>query len=137
MENYAYNKSFPFESRNGCASAAEEAERLENLILRRQEKRKRRAQLIIPGAPAIFEKSVAAWERVAQEYGGRISAKIDYTYYAATIEIWCSIAGFDSGKFMDVLHDITEAALSIYFTPLASGKPHIEMLLPYFIPALE
>lgn len=137
MENYEYNKTFPFEDKKDDDLDSEELEKIENFLLEYQKELKKRPQFILPAAPAIFEKTVAAWERVAKEFSGRIRAKIDYSHFTATIEVWCCYVEFEFGEFMDILNDISHAALSIHFTPLTSGELHIKILMPYFIPSLE
>lgn len=137
MENFEYSKSFPFADENDDASAADEFERIKAFLRNRQEEARHIPRFIIPGAPAIFEEMTAAWELVAKESGGRLGAKIDYTSYDATIEVWCDEVEFYSDIFMGILRGTTKASLSISFEPLASGELHIEIRMPYFTQALE
>ena len=88
-------------------------------------------RFLLPHAPAFFEKTVAACERIAKEFSGRLKAKIDYSFFT-TIEVWCCYVEFQREEFMSILREISNHAISVRFTPLTSGDLHIEIVMPYF-----
>ena len=67
-----------------------------------------------------------------KEFSGRLKAKIDYSFFTATIEIWCCYVEFQRGEFMSILREISNHAISVRFTLLTSGDLHIEIVMPYF-----
>lgn len=132
MENYEYSRVFPFEDGEADAFDPDEAENIKEFLRRYDRKLKDGPRFLLPFAPAIFEKTVAACERIAKEFFGKIIAKIDYSVFTATIELWCSYVEFERGEFMNILHEISDHAISVRFTPLTSGDLHIEIQMPYF-----
>ena len=133
MENYEYSKVFPYEDDEADVPDPGEAETIENLLNLYESKRNDRPHFLLPYAPAIFEKTVVACEQVAKEFSGKLKAKIDYSRFTATIELWCCYVEFERGEFLSVLHEISHYAISVRFTPLASGDLHVEILMPYFV----
>ena len=116
MENYEYNKAYPFDSED-MDIAPDEVEDIRKILHHHGQE----------PAPAS--------EQIAEEFSGRIKAKIDYENYTASIEIWCCYVEFAHGKFMSILHEISQYAMLIRFEPLTSGDLHIEILMPYFVSA--
>ena len=116
MENYEYNKAYPFDSED-MDIAPDEVE-----------------QYFYERCASHLD-HVADCEQIAEEFSGRIKAKIDYENYTASIEIWCCYVEFAHGKFMSILHEISQYAMLIRFEPLTSGDLHIEILMPYFVSA--
>ena len=112
-------------------------ETIENLLNLYESRLKDRPHFLLPYAPTIFEKTVVACERVAKEFSGKLKAKIDYSHFTATIELWCCYVEFVCGEFMSILHEISRHAISVRFTPLTSGDLHIEILIPYFASAQD
>lgn len=134
MENFEYYRSFPSDSEEAGELAPGEAETMKGLLGIYERELRDKPRVILPFAPAMFEKTVAACERIAKEFSGSIRATIDYSYFAATIELWCCYAEFMRGEFMNILHEISRHALSVRFTPLTSGDLHVEIRMPYFAP---
>ena len=137
MENYEYSKVFPFEDGETDALDPDGAETMGNSLNIFEWELKDRTYFLLPFAPAFFQKTVADCERIAKEFFGRIKAKIDYTLFTATIELWCFYVEFERGEFMNILHDISNYAVSVRFTPLTSGELHIEIQMPYFATAQD
>lgn len=135
MENFEYYRVFPSESEEADDLSLSEAETFENLIIIYENEILKKPRLLLPFAPVLFEKTVLACEQIAKEFSGKIRAKIDYTFFSATIELWCCYVEFVRGEFMSILHEISRHALSVRFTPLTSGELHIEILMPYFVSA--
>ena len=131
MENFEYSKAFPSENEDDDFSP-DELDELANLVDLYENLRKDRPRFILPYAHTIFEKTVTACEQVAREFSGKITAKIDYSHFTATIELWCCYVEFDRGEFLSILQEISRYALSVRFTPLASGDLHVEIMMPYF-----
>ena len=136
MENYEYNKVYPFDSKHFDIDP-DEAEDIKKILLNHEQDLKNNPRFLLPFAPALFEKAVADCEQIAEEFSGRIKAKIDYENYTASIEIWCCYVEFAHGKFMSILHEISQYAMLIRFEPLTSGDLHIEILMPYFASASD
>ena len=134
MENYEYNKVYPFDSKYFDIDP-DEAEDIKKILLNHEQDLKNNPRFLLPFAPALFEKAVADCEQIAKEFSGRIKAKIDYATYNASIEVWCCYVEFVDGEFMSILHEISQYAISIRFEPLTSGDLHIEILMPYFVSA--
>ena len=132
MENFEYSRTFPSENEDDDFSP-DELEELANLVDIYEKSLMDKPRFILPQAPEIFEKTVEACEEVAREFSGRIKAKIDYSFYTATIELWCCYVEFEYGEFLSVLQEISHHALSVRFTPLESGDLHIEIMMPYFV----
>ena len=132
MENYEYNKAYPFDSED-MDIAPDEVEDIRKILHHHEQDLKNNPRFLLPFAPALFEKAVADCEQIAEEFSGRIKAKIDYSAYNASIEIWCCYVEFAHGKFMSILHEISQYAMLIRFEPLTSGDLHIEILMPYFV----
>ena len=132
MENFEYSKAFPSENEADNDIDSNKAEAIK-VFLRKYERELRDSpRFLLPYAPTLFEKAVAACERIAKEFSGRLKAKIDYSFFTATIEVWCCYVEFQRGEFMSVLREISNHAISVRFTPLTSGDLHIEIVMPYF-----
>lgn len=134
MENFKYSKVFPSED-DANDTDSYDAEAMKVLIQKYERDLKVNPRFVIPFAPAIFEKTVVACEQIAKEFSGKIKAEIDYSHFAATIELWCCYVEFQRGEFLGTLHDISKYANSIMFTPLKSGDLHTEIWMPYFVSA--
>lgn len=132
MENFEYNRTFPFECED-IDPDSEEAEDLKEFLHSYEKNLKNNPRFVLPFAPSIFERTVASCEQVAKEFGGKIKAKIDYSFYTATIELWLCYVEFNRGEFMSTLHEISHRALSVRITPLTSGDLHIVIMMPYFV----
>ena len=132
MENFEYSRTFPSENEDDDFSP-DELEELANFVDIYEKSLMDKPHFILPQAPEIFEKTVEACEEVAREFSGRIKARIDYSFYTATIELWCCYVEFEYGEFLSVLQEISHHALSVRFTPLESGDLHIEIMMPYFV----
>lgn len=132
MENFEYSKVFLSEDKKANDLDLNEAEAIKDFLHSYERELRDNPRLLFPFAPAIFEKAVAACERIAKEFSGRLKAKIDYSFFIATIEVWCSYVEFQRGEFMSILQEISHHAISIRFTPLTSGDLHIEIEMPYF-----
>ena len=132
MENFEYSRVFPSENEDDDFFPGE-LEELANLVDLYESSRKDSPRFILPYAPVLFEKTVMACEQVAREFSGKIKAKIDYSNFTATIELWCCYVEFVYGEFMNILQKISHYAVSVRFTPLTSGDLHIEILMPYFV----
>ena len=132
MENFEYSKVFPFEDEEASVFDPGEAETIKNFLHSYEKELVCSPRFLLPYAPAIFEKAVADCERIAKEFSGRLKAKIDYSLFTATIELWCCYLEFECGEFMTILHEISHRAISIRFTPLTSGDLHVEIQMPYF-----
>ena len=135
MENFEYNKVFPSEDGETDKLDPGEAETIADFLHSYEQKLRNNPRFLLPYAPAIFEKAVADCERIAKEFSGRLKAKIDYSFFSATIEVWCCYVEFQRGEFMSILQEISHHALSVRFTPLTSGDLHIEIVMPYFASA--
>ena len=135
MENFEYSKVFPPKSAEANQLAPGESETIENLFNSYESAVRTNPHFLIPRAPAIFEKTVADCEQIAKEFSGRIKARIDFSHFTATIELWCCYVEFERGEFMSVLHEISLLAKYVRFTPLTSGDLHIEIEMPYFVSA--
>ena len=133
MENYIYERSFESACQDGDELSPDEMEAMTTLLHRYESRLKGNPIFVLPFANGVFEKTVAACERIAKEFSGRIKASIDYSYFTATVELWCCYIEFERGEFMNVLYEISRYALSVRFTPLLSGNLHIEILMPYFV----
>lgn len=133
MENYVYEKSFASDSRDNDELSSDEIEETAKLLLRYERELKDNPKLVLPFAHAIFEKTVAACDQIAKEFSGRVKAKVDYSFFTATVELWCCYVEFERGEFMNILHEIAHYALSVRFIPLVSGELHIMIQLPYFV----
>ena len=133
MENYEYSKVYPFDAEDEDDFSPDEAERIVEFIHERERELKANPRFVHPAAPAVFERTVAACEQIVKEFRGRLKAKIDYSSYSATIEMWCCYVDFDRGEFMSTLHYISKYAFTIRFEPLTSGELHIFIEMPYFI----
>ena len=137
MENFEYSKTFPSKVGDADNLAYDEAEAIRNFLLNYERELKDTPQFLLPYAPAIFEKTLADCEQIAEEFGGRIKAKIDYSFFSATIELWCPYVEFAREEFMSILHEIALLAISVRFTPLTSGELHIAIQMPYFASARD
>ena len=135
MENFEYCKVFPSEGGDADELDPGEAETIKNFLHSYERELRDSPQFLLPYAPTIFEKTVAACERIAKEFSGRLKAKIDYSFFTATIEVWCCYVEFQRGEFMNVLREISNYAESVRFTPLTSGELHMEIVMPYFVSA--
>ena len=135
MENFEYNKVFPSEDGDADELDPGGAETIAGFLLSYEKELRDRPRFLLPYAPVIFEKTVAACERIAKEFSGRLKAKIDYSFFTATIEVWCCYVEFQRGEFMSILQEISHHALSVRFIPLTSGDLHIEIVMPYFASA--
>ena len=132
MENFEYNKVFPSESEDANDLDPDEAETIKDFLRSYERELRDNPRFLLPYAPAIFEKTVAACEQIAKEFSGRLKAKIDDSFFSATIEIWCCYVEFQRGEFMSILREISNHAISVRFTPLTSGDLHFEIVMPYF-----
>lgn len=132
MENFEYEKEFAIENEEEVVDR-EGTGNIESFLCSYEEALVNKPHFLHPLAPAIFKKAVEDCEQIAKAFSGRIKAKIDYTRFTATIELWCCYVEFDRGEFMSILHEISHIAKSIRFTPLTSGDLHIEILMPYFV----
>ena len=132
MENFEYSKAFPSENEADNDLDPNKAEAIKDFLRNYERELRDNPRFLLPYAPAIFEKTVAACERIAKEFSGRLKAKIDYSLFTATIELWCCYLEFECGEFMTILHEISHSAISIRFTPLTSGDLHVEIQMPYF-----
>lgn len=137
MENYEYSRIFPFDAEEDIAPDSDEAKDIINFVHACERDLIERPRFLLPFAPTVFEETVAKCELIVKEFSGRIKAVIDYSAYEATIELWCVYVDFDCGEFLDILHDITDTALSIRFQPLTSGDLYIKIYMPYFISARD
>lgn len=135
MENFEYYKAFPSNTEGTGELTPGEKETMKILLEKYEGELRDKPRVILPFAPAVFEKTVAACERVAEEFSGSIRATIDYSYFAAAIELRCCYVEFMRGEFMGILHELSRLALSIRFTPLTSGDLHVEIRMPYFAAA--
>lgn len=133
MEDFEYRKEFPQKVVEAVDYSPDEKDEMTDLLQRYERFLKEEPRVVLPFAPALFEKTIADCERIAEEFYGRIKAKIDYSFYTATIEIWCCYAEFMTGEFMSVLHQLSHTALSVRFTPLSTGELHIHIMMPYFV----
>lgn len=133
MENYEYSKVYPFDAEDKNDISPDEAERITGLIHEQERDLKTNPRFLHPVAPIVFERTVAACEQIVKEFCGKLKAKIDYSSYSATIEMWCCYVDFDRGEFMSTLQYISKYAFSIRFEPLTSGELHISIEMPYFI----
>ena len=118
MENFEYSKVFPSENEGDNDLTPNETEAIKNFLLNYERELRDSPRFLLPYAPALFEKAVAACERIAKEFSGRLKAKIDYSFFTATIEVWCCYVEFQRGEFMSVLREISNHAISVRFTPL-------------------
>ena len=134
MENYEYSIAFTPESGETADFDFDEDEKecIRELLYKYREHLQNTPHVVLPFAPALFEKTVADCEQIAKEFSGKIKAKIDYSFFAATIELWLYYVEFKRGEFMSTLHDISHYALSVCMTPFTNGELHIEILMPYF-----
>ena len=132
MENFEYSKVFPSENEGANDLDPNETDIIKDFLHSYERELRDNPRFLLPYAPAIFEKTVAACERIAKEFSGRLKAKIDYSFFSATIEIWCCYVEFQRGEFMSILQEISNHAISVRFTPLTSGDLHIEIVMPYF-----
>ena len=135
MENYEYDKVFASDSQDDDELRPGEREKMASLLHRYERDLIDSPKLVLPFAPALFEKTVAACECIAKEFSRRVKAKVDYSFFTATVELWCCYVEFERGEFMSILYEITNNAISVSFTPLTSGELHMKMQLPYFVPA--
>lgn len=133
MENYEYNKVYPFNIEDEDDFSPEEEESILDLIHSHERDLKENPRFVLPFSPMIFEKTVVACEQIVKEFGGRLKAVIDYTFYSATIEMWCCYVEFERGEFMSILQQISTYAFNVRFEPLTSGELHIFIEMPYFI----
>lgn len=133
MKNFEYERRF--ENEGSISLDPVETEVMGELLQMYESYLRSRPHFIHPSAPKVFKQTIADCERIAKAFSGRIKAKIDYTLFTATIELWCSHVEFDRGEFLCVLHEISHYAISIRFSTLTSGKLHIEIEMPYFIAA--
>jgi len=134
MEDYEYSKEFPPDSDN-VEFSPDEIEKIKRLFHGYKQDLQDNPRLIIPLASEIFNEMVAACELVVKEFSGKIKAKVDYSNYEATIEMWCGYVEFQQGEFMDVLHLLSENAKFIRFTPLVTGELYVQISMPYFVSA--
>ena len=135
MENFEYSKVFPSENEGTNDLDANEMETIKDFLHSYESELRSNPRFLLPFAPAIFEKTVAACERIAKEFSGRLKAKIDYSFFTATIEVWCCYVEFQRGEFMSILQEISNHAISVRFIPLTSGELHMEIAMPYFVSA--
>lgn len=98
MENFEYSRTFPSENEDDDFSP-DELEELANLVDIYEKSLMDKPRFLLPQAPKIFEKTVKACEEVAREFSGKIKAKIDYSNFTATIELWCCYVEFEYGEF--------------------------------------
>ena len=113
MENYIYELSFASDCQDNDDLSPAEMEEMAILLQRYDKGLKENPKFVLPFAHAVFEKTVAACERIAKEFSGRIKASIDYSFYSATVELWCCYVEFECGEFMSVLRELTDCALAI------------------------
>ena len=135
MENYEYIRSFKRESDNDVDIDSDFPYDISSILHDYEENIVNCPRFLLPCAPETFQKTVTACEHIAEEFDGKLKATIDYSFFSATIELWCCYVEFCRGEFMSILHDISLNALSIQFTPLSSGDLHIEIRMPYFASA--
>ena len=135
MKNYEYFKTFKSESADGLASNVDIRKAAKKEFLLYEQNLKNVPHTILPSAPELFEKTVAACEQIAEEFSGTIKATIDYTFFTATIELRMCYVEFMRGEFMGTLQQISHHALSVCFTPHTSGDLHVEIRMPYFVAA--
>lgn len=83
-------------------------------------------------AAAVFNKMVAACDKIAKEFSGKLSATVDFEYHEALITIECVYVDFDVGEFMDTLLEMAARAYQVRFEPLTSGLLRISLSMPYF-----
>ena len=81
MENFEYSKVFPSESEDANDLDPDEAETIKDFLHSYERELRDNPRFLLPCAPAIFEKTVAACERIAKEFSGRLKAKIDYSFF--------------------------------------------------------
>lgn len=136
MENFEYDRTFPLECED-IENDPDDAEELRGSLYSYERDLRNDPRFVLPLAPSIFEKLVASCELIAKEFGGRIKAKIDYSFYTATIELWLCYVEFNRGEFMSILHQISHCASSVHMTPLTNGDLHIEISIPYFVSAKD
>ena len=132
MENYVYEKKFPFPDDINWCDDPEEVEKLRRMIYDHRSDLPKRAYSVRPDAPALFAKTVEDCERIAETFAGRIKATINYSSFHAVIELWCCYVEFRNDEFMSTLHELSRHAASIVFMPLTSGDLHIQIEMPYF-----
>ena len=137
MENFEYSRVFPSANEADNDLDPNMAEAIKDFLRKYERELRDSPRFLLPYAPATFEKTVAACERIAKEFSGRLKAKIDYSFFTATIEVWCCYVEFQRGEFMTVLREISNHAVSVRFTPLTSGELHMEIVMPYFASALR
>lgn len=89
MENFEYYRAFSSDSEESGELTTSEKKTMKILLDRYEKELRDKPRVILPFAPVMFEKTVAACERIAEEFSGSIKATIDYSYFAATIELWC------------------------------------------------
>ena len=111
MENFEYNKVFPSESEDANDLDPDEAETIKDFLHSYERELRDNPRFLLPYTPAIFEKTVAACEQIAKEFSGRLKAKIDYSFFIATIEVWCCYVEFQRGEFMSILQEISHHAI--------------------------
>lgn len=133
MENYEYNKVFPFNIEDEDDSSPDEVERIKAFLRSYEKNLRNKPRFVLPLAPTIFEETVAACEQIVKEFCGKLKAKIDYSSFSATIEMWCCYVEFAHDEFMSILQLISTFATSIRFEPLTSGDLYILIQMPYFM----
>ena len=115
MENFEYNKVFPSENEAGNDIDPNKAETIKDFLRKYERELRDSPRFLLPYAPAIFEKTITACEQIAKEFSGRLKAKIDYSFFSATIEVWCCYVEFQRGDFMSVLREISNHAMNTVF----------------------
>lgn len=81
---------------------------------------------------AEFYRMVAACNRIAKEFSGKLKATVDFKCYEANITMECVYVDFVVGEFMGILRNMAAKAFQVRFEPLTSGFLRISILMPYF-----
>lgn len=93
MENYVYEKEYPFpediDEREG-----DEADAIREYLRAHPIRQEKAAHAVLPFGPRLFEKTVADCETIAGAFCGKLRAVIDYTKFTASIDLWFCCAAF-------------------------------------------
>ena len=84
MENFEYNRVFPFESDEANDVDPDEAETIKDFLPSYERTRGDSPRFLFPFAARIFEKTVIACKRIEKEFSGKIKAKITYSSFNVT-----------------------------------------------------
>ena len=72
MENFEYSKVFPSENEGTNDLDANEMETIKDFLHSYESELWSNPRFLLPFAPAIFETTVTACERIAKEFSGRL-----------------------------------------------------------------